>query len=814
MPAGWRGLRDWFLCFLALGALALTEPLLDLYGKSPQVFVSSRSSRAQILAFALLATLAVPVICTAIVVVAGKVKQGADRVVAVPLGLVLGGAAGLIWAQSLTPDSTGAAFVLGLFGALLTLPLLQWTTGRRLLTYISALAPLSFGLFLFSSSTSPLLWEDEAHASDTAIGNPAPIVFLQLDELPVAELLTSDRRINEDLFPNFARLAEGSHWYRNAVSSSHATDVSVPGILTGTLTDMGADPSSRTYPDNLFTLLGGQYRLNVTEDVTQMCPVDLCPGPEASFRDMVVDAGVVYGHLTAPKAWQDDLIPIDGTWSGFAGQEEAVPTASGLDDLPVPGPERRIDWIDDFQRMINDIGPGPQPTLWFTHIRTPHPPWAVNPTGTHYHRPEDRSDHPLGIEDNHWVDQEEVSLSGLQRQLAQLGFVDRMLGRMLDRLDETGLWDDAVVVVLGDHGNSFRPGDNRRDPTLLNRSDIYRVPLFVHLPGQERGRIHDEPANGIDVMPTLVEVLEADVDWDFDGESLLHLPDGPRPHWYVPYGEAGPADTDIEELDELVADLDERIPDRSSWDAVANGDVTEATVGSSLADLRAEDGGLRWHIDQEETLDVVDRDNGLVPTVLTGQLEVPEEIESDELRVSVNGRIAGLGSFVRTGGESANFYAVLAEDLVPNGHLSIALLAEGPDGRWVTGGAADDLDPTYVDRDGDPIEPGPETGGLRIYVTRAAQTSARLIVEASAFHKIDDQPADRFLVYAGEHLLAETEPNVDTPSIAEANDDNQDLARTGLAIEIPSGDVPEGTRQVTVIAQIGDAYVAEGVTIR
>jgi hypothetical protein len=755
-------------------------------------------------------------VATALTAGAGRIKRGADRIVAVPLGLLLGGAAGLVWAQSLTPDSTAGAFALSAAGALATLPLLQWTTGRRLLSYVSVLGPLSFGLFVFGSSTSPLLWEDEAHASEAAIGNPAPVVFLQLDEFPVAQLLTPDAEINADLYPNFARLGEQSHFFRNTVSSSYATDVSVPGILTGTLTEMGSEPTSRTYPDNLFTLVGNSHRIHATEDVTQMCPVDLCPGPDASFGDLLVDAGIVYGHLTTPATWQDELISIDGTWSGFAGQEEAAPTAVGFGDLPVPGPERRIDWADDFQRMINDFGRRPdQPALWFTHIRTPHPPWAVNPSGTHYHRPEDRSDHPLGIEDNHWVDQPEVSLSGIQRQMAQLGFVDVMLGRMIDRLEATGLWDDAVVVVVADHGNSFHPGDNRRDPTDENVSDIYRVPMFLRVPGQQQGEVHDEPANTMDLMPTLVEVLDAQVDWDFDGQSLLHLPDLRRPHWYVPYGQAGPADTRVRALHDLVDDLDRRIPDRSSWTAVANGAVTEATVGSATDAMEVVDEeALRWHIDQAETVDEVDRGNGLVPTVLTGQLEVPADVRADELRVSVNGRVAGIGSFVRTGETNANFYAVLAEELVPDGRLEVALYVPGRGSGWLTGTGADDLAPVYRDSDGDVVEPGRETGGLRIYVTRAFRTPTRLIVEANAFQKIEDQPADRFLVYAGDRLLVESEPNADTPGIAEMNDGAEALERTGLDVTIPVDEVPEGTRQLTVVAQIGEAYVAETVTIR
>ena len=641
VPEGVAGIRQWFLAFLALGALALTQPLLDIYGDHPQVFVSSQAGRGQIVLFALLATFAVPVMITLVVVVAGHLRRGVDRWVALPIGLVLGAAVGLVAARSFVPGQTGLAFVFAAVGAAATLPLLQWGQGRQLLAYVSLLAPLSLALFLFGSSTSPLLWQDEAAAFEGAIARPAPIVYLQLDELPVAQLLTSDQQINADLFPNFARLAERSRWYRNAVSPSHATEVAVPSILTGTLGETDRDPTSRGYPDNLFTLVGGSYRLHVTEDVTDLCPAELCPGPDAGFGDLLSDASIVYSHLSVPEAWQDDLVAIDGTWSGFGGTGEDAVAAAGVTDLPVPRLDDRLPWVDDWQAMIDDFdtfdreqvdsGAGDQPTLWYTHVRTPHPPWAVNPSGTHYHDPEDVSDLPLGVEADRWIDHPGSSLAGLQRQMLQLGFVDAMLGRTIDRLDETGLWDDAVVVVLADHGNSSRPGDFRRTPTTENVDSVYHVPLFVHVPGQEGGQVHDEPVNTIDVLPTVVETLGADVDWEFDGRSLLDLDPTPRPHQYVPFNAAGPADTRASALGPLVDELDRRIPDRTSWAGVVNGPARDAPVATPLADLDARGGVLRWHIVQGNSLAHVARRRGIVPTVLTGQLEVPESVTSTTL---------------------------------------------------------------------------------------------------------------------------------------------------------------------------------------
>ena len=80
------------------------------------------------------------------------------------------------------------------------------------------------------------------------VGDPAPIVILSMDEFPVASLLRADGTINAERFPNFARLAEASTWYRNATSVAPLTQQSVPAMLTGRLPATASCPPSGTTP--------------------------------------------------------------------------------------------------------------------------------------------------------------------------------------------------------------------------------------------------------------------------------------------------------------------------------------------------------------------------------------------------------------------------------------------------------------------------------------------------------------------------------------------------------------------------------------
>ena len=347
-------------------------------------------------------------------------------------------------------------------------------------------------------------------------------MFIQLDEFPTASMMDLDGTVNKDLFPNFARLADSGTWYRNTLSNSIATTQGVPAHAHRAARGERQEPNGDRPPRQLFTLLGDDYEMHVIEWVANLCPEDVCPDyagrAPARFTSLLQDVGVVYGHLSLPKAARDRLPSIDNTWKGFLGQVGNPPAASvTVDDHPVPEAGTRSRWIDWIQRILNGINEDAPPTLSYAHVESPHVPWQVNPSGTHYERPEQYTEVD-GIEGTGlWILDPQISRLGFQRHLYQLGFLDRMLGSLFERLDETGNWDSSMIVVVADHGASFVPGEHRRWPYENNRDDLYRVPLFVKYPGQTSGEIRDEPAFTIDILPTIVDALSISTTWAFDG---------------------------------------------------------------------------------------------------------------------------------------------------------------------------------------------------------------------------------------------------------------------------------------------------------
>lgn len=109
---------------------------------------------------------------------------------------------------------------------------------------------------------------------------------------------------------------------------------------------------------------------------------------------------------------------------------------------------------------------------------------------------------------------------------AEIADADRLLGRLVDALKQAGLYEDALLVFLSDHGEGL--GDHGEDDHgLFVYASTLRVPLLVKLPGNRRGGERVEaPAQLVDVLPTILEVTDADGPDDLPGISLLRLEPG------------------------------------------------------------------------------------------------------------------------------------------------------------------------------------------------------------------------------------------------------------------------------------------------
>ena len=201
---------------------------------------------------------------------------------------------------------------------------------------------------------------------------------------------------------------------------------------------------------------------------------------------------------------------ISDSWGDF-GQKEARPEAK------VVGPGGPEPCGRNVCRFASLFSQDRRPTLYVLHSLLPHVPYLYLPSGRRY-----GVQSPLlrGIKRNKWL-RAWPARQAYQRFLLQVEYTDRALGLLTRRLKAKGIYDRALMIVVADHGVSFRKLEPRRRPTGRNIQDIAFVPLFVKLPHQRRGRIDDGFARTIDVLPTIARVLHIRIPWHVDGRPLV-----------------------------------------------------------------------------------------------------------------------------------------------------------------------------------------------------------------------------------------------------------------------------------------------------
>ncbi|MDX1969785.1 MAG: sulfatase-like hydrolase/transferase [Planctomycetaceae bacterium] len=399
--------------------------------------------------------------------------------------------------------------------------------GARLVSWAGIGLVIFPAAFVTSPGVLPILHPPPSTQKPLGLRQPLPIVLVVYDGLAGNTLLDEDRRIDAIRYPNFARLAGCSTWFRRATTVHPRTSNAVPAILSGRFPGRFEQPVLASYPQNLFTLLrsSGQYGFTIFEPFTRLSPPELQipTEPRSVWRqtwDTLCCLEIVYWRISLPKNFSSSMWPIPRVWF-------SLPESLRIDRKQRDG-VMEYSWDQDrrtqVRHFVDTLGPRPEPHLWFAHFGLPHAPFCYYPSGDAYALDDVATqDLPgtLGELGEDWGGDELAVDQGWQRYLLQVGFADRALGEILDRLQETSVFEDCLLIVTADHGYSFRRNRPMRTPTPETLPDIMPVPFFVKLPRQSEGRISDRNVESIDVLPTIADVIGMDLPLPVDGESVL-----------------------------------------------------------------------------------------------------------------------------------------------------------------------------------------------------------------------------------------------------------------------------------------------------
>jgi len=179
---------------------------------------------------------------------------------------------------------------------------------------------------------------------------------------------------------------------------------------------------------------------------------------------------------------------------------------ANLDEMERPGnivADVALNWLEKDWLGKDQLAKNPQKKffLWM-HLYDPHFP---------YHPPEPYS-HEYAA----------------QPYDGEIAFADEQVGRLLRFLKEKGIYQNTVIVLCGDHGESLGEHGEKTHGFFIYNATMH-VPLIIRLPGQLPGQLPEKtvartlanPVSLVDLMPTVLGAVGLQVPSQVQGRSLL-----------------------------------------------------------------------------------------------------------------------------------------------------------------------------------------------------------------------------------------------------------------------------------------------------
>ncbi|MFJ8215282.1 LTA synthase family protein [Bacillus cereus] len=147
-----------------------------------------------------------------------------------------------------------------------------------------------------------------------------------------------------------------------------------------------------------------------------------------------------------------------------------------------------------FEQSIPKLKSLPQPFYTKFITLTNHFPFLLNP-------------------EDQYVDEFNSESGVVNRYFPTVRYTDEALKLFIKQLKDEGLYDNSVIVIYGDHygisenHNAAMAQFLGKDAiTPFDSMQLQRVPLIIHVPGQE-GKVISKVSGQIDIKPTLLHLL-------------------------------------------------------------------------------------------------------------------------------------------------------------------------------------------------------------------------------------------------------------------------------------------------------------------
>ncbi len=225
------------------------------------------------------------------------------------------------------------------------------------------------------------------------------------------------------------------------------------------------------------------------------------------------------GYRTAARVTNPNVTP------GFGFDQ-------GFDDFSYLGETTGSDGVH--RAAIDWLGAGAAETPFFLYLHTldPHAPY-VSPEPFRRRLAPDSSaaaaEHSLAVLGDLQTGrrQADAAIRGELEALydATVAFNDHSFGALLDELEARGLLEETLVILLSDHGEEFLEHGGWQHGRALHAESI-DVPLIIKAPGSRGGRRVAQRVRQVDLLPTVLDLLDLPPAASVEGRSLQPLIDG------------------------------------------------------------------------------------------------------------------------------------------------------------------------------------------------------------------------------------------------------------------------------------------------
>lgn len=100
-----------------------------------------------------------------------------------------------------------------------------------------------------------------------------------------------------------------------------------------------------------------------------------------------------------------------------------------------------------------------------------------------------------------------------------IAYTDHHIGQILNVLADIGVLEETAIIVSGDHGDSFGEHGQYMDHGIANEA-VHNIPMIIRWPGVTTRGVCEAFVYGMDLAPTICELLGFPVPEEWDARSF------------------------------------------------------------------------------------------------------------------------------------------------------------------------------------------------------------------------------------------------------------------------------------------------------